>query len=86
METTGAVEQRAGGPAQPDPSGPPMATGSRVLGRRHTGRVLLRPLNPFRPTRLEEVFGCAGYTGPPKTIEEMDAGLAIGVKAHDDRD
>lgn len=47
--------------------------------------VLLRPLKPFKPTRLEEVFGCAGYTGPAKTIEEMDAAIAAGIKAHDDR-
>ncbi|MHB8870257.1 MAG: AbrB/MazE/SpoVT family DNA-binding domain-containing protein [Thermoleophilia bacterium] len=47
--------------------------------------VLLRPLKPFKPTRLEEVLGCAGYTGPTKTIEEMDAAIAAGTKAHDDR-
>ena len=47
--------------------------------------VLLRPLKPFKPTRLEEVFGCAGYTGPAKTIEEMDAGIAAGIEAHDGR-
>ena len=47
--------------------------------------VLLRPMKPFKPTRLEEVFGCAGYTGPAKTIEEMDTGIANGAKAHDDR-
>jgi len=47
--------------------------------------VLLRPLKPFKPTRLEEVFGCAGYTGPVKTIEEMDAAIEAGIRAHDDR-
>ena len=47
--------------------------------------VLLRPLKPFKPTRLQEVFGCAGYTGPAKTIEDMEVGIAAGVKAHDDR-
>jgi AbrB family looped-hinge helix DNA binding protein len=47
--------------------------------------VLLRPLRPFKPTRLQEVFGCAGYTGPAKTIEDMEVGIVAGVKAHDDR-
>ena len=47
--------------------------------------VLLRPLKPFKPTRLDDVLGCAGYDGPTKTIEEMDAGIAAGAKAHDDR-
>jgi len=48
--------------------------------------VLLRPLKPFKPSRLEDVIGCAGYTGPAKTIEEMDAAIAAGIKATYDRD
>lgn len=48
--------------------------------------VLLRPLKPFKPTRLEDVVGCAGYTGPAKTLAEMDAAIAAGVKASHDRD
>ena len=47
--------------------------------------VLLRPLKPFESTRLEDVLGCAGYTGPARTIEEMDHAIPAGVKAHDDR-
>lgn len=37
--------------------------------------VLLRPLKPFQPTKLEDVVGCTGYKGPTKTIEEMDQGI-----------
>lgn len=48
--------------------------------------VLLRPLKPFRPTRLEDVIGCASYTGPAKTIEEMDAAIARGIKTTYGRD
>ena len=48
--------------------------------------VLLRPLRPFKPSRLEDVLGCAGYTGPAQTIEEMDAAIAAGLKASYDRD
>ena len=47
--------------------------------------VLLRPLKLFKPTRLEDVIGCAGYTGPAKTIEEMDAAIAAGIKSSHDR-
>lgn len=47
--------------------------------------VLLRPLKPFMPTRIEDVLGCAGYEGAAKTIEEMDAAIARGVKAAHDR-
>ena len=43
--------------------------------------VLLRPLKPFKPTRLEDVIGCVAYTGPAKMIEEMDDAIAVGVKA-----
>ncbi len=43
--------------------------------------VLLRPLKPFKPSRLEEVFGCTGYAGPARTVEEMDEAIAEGVRA-----
>jgi len=42
--------------------------------------VLLRPLKPFAPTRLEDVVGCTGYKGPRKTIEEMDAAIASELR------
>ncbi len=48
--------------------------------------ILLRPLKPFKPTRLEDVVGCVGYTGPAKTLAEMDAAIAAGVKTRHDRD
>jgi len=48
--------------------------------------ILLRPLKPFKLTQLDEVVGCAGYTGPTKTLAEMDAAIAAGIKASHDRD
>lgn len=48
--------------------------------------ILLRPLKPFKPTRLKDVIGCTGYTGPAKTIEEMEGAIAAGIKATYDRD
>jgi AbrB family looped-hinge helix DNA binding protein len=42
--------------------------------------VLLRPLKPFKSSRLEEVFGSTGYTGPARTVEEMDEAIAEGVR------
>lgn len=47
--------------------------------------VLLRPLKTFAPTRLEEVIGCAGYNGPTRTVEEMDAAIAQGAAGCDRR-
>jgi len=35
----------------------------------------------FAPTRIEDVFGCLRYAGEPKTLAEMDAGIAEEVKA-----
>jgi AbrB family looped-hinge helix DNA binding protein len=41
--------------------------------------VLLRPAKPFQPTRLLEVIGIAGYSGPAKTLEEMEEAIAQGA-------
>jgi AbrB family looped-hinge helix DNA binding protein len=44
------------------------------------GGVLLRPLKPFTPTRLKDVYGCAAYTGKAKSLAELDAGIKAAVK------
>jgi AbrB family looped-hinge helix DNA binding protein len=41
--------------------------------------ILLRPKKPFPATQLGDVIGCAGYTGPAKSLEEMDAAIAQAV-------
>ena len=38
--------------------------------------VVLRPIKPFPPTTIEDVYGCLKYDGPPLTIEEMDEAVA----------
>ncbi|HVA82133.1 MAG TPA: AbrB/MazE/SpoVT family DNA-binding domain-containing protein [Candidatus Binataceae bacterium] len=47
--------------------------------------VLLRPVKPFAPSRLEEVAGCLPYAGTPKTIRQMDATIRAEVKARHGR-
>lgn len=42
--------------------------------------VLLRPLKPFTPTRLKDVYGCAAYTGKAKSLADLDAGIKAAVK------
>lgn len=37
--------------------------------------VLLRPLKPFAPTRVEDVFGSAGYTGRSMSLDDMQAAI-----------
>lgn len=43
--------------------------------------VLLRPLKPVATTTLDEVIGCAGYTGKAHGIEEMDAAITAEIKS-----
>jgi len=38
--------------------------------------VLLKAAPLFAPTRPNEVFGSLGHAGPPKTLEQMEAGIA----------
>jgi AbrB family looped-hinge helix DNA binding protein len=35
------------------------------------GAVVLRRKKPWPPSRIEDVRGCAGYEGPPVSIEDM---------------
>jgi AbrB family looped-hinge helix DNA binding protein len=38
--------------------------------------ILLRPVRPLVPTKLEDVAGCLRWRGKAKTIREMDAAVA----------
>jgi AbrB family looped-hinge helix DNA binding protein len=42
--------------------------------------VLLRPLKPFPPTRVDDVFGSAGYRGRALSLAQMDAAVAAEAK------
>jgi AbrB family looped-hinge helix DNA binding protein len=41
--------------------------------------VLLRPVNPFPETTLDEVVGCLQYNGKPATLAEMDEAIGREV-------
>ncbi len=43
-------------------------------------RVVLRRLGDLPATRLEDLIGCTGYRGPAKSLEEMEAGVALGAR------
>jgi len=43
--------------------------------------ILLRPLRPFPPTTIAQVYGCLKYTGRTKTLRQMEKAIAKGVKA-----
>ncbi len=48
--------------------------------------VLLKPVEPFPHTSLEEVAGCLKYSGPAKTLAEMEDAIRKGVKETAERD
>ncbi len=62
-------------------------TGTRLTVEHTADGVLLKPLTTaFAPTRPENVFGCLPYTGKPKTVEQMDAGIAAEIRRRHARD
>lgn len=42
--------------------------------------VLLRPVKPFAPSRIEDAIGCTGYSGSAKSLDDMRQAIARGVK------
>ncbi|MCH9652133.1 MAG: AbrB/MazE/SpoVT family DNA-binding domain-containing protein [Deltaproteobacteria bacterium] len=42
--------------------------------------IVLRPAPFVAEVSLDELFGCAGYGGPPKSLEEMDEAIAEGAR------
>jgi AbrB family looped-hinge helix DNA binding protein len=48
-------------------------------------RVVLREVQGLPETRLEDLIGCAGYRGPAKTLQEMEAGIAEGARRSRER-
>jgi AbrB family looped-hinge helix DNA binding protein len=61
--------------------------GTQLVVEPRADGVLLRPLTAvFAPTRPEDVFGCLPHVGMPKSIEQMEAGIAAEVKRRHARD
>ena len=42
--------------------------------------LLLRPKKTVKQTTIEEVAGCLRYSGAPKTLQDMEAAIAVGMK------
>ena len=55
--------------------------GTEFLVERVAEGVLLRPLRPVSPTRVEDVVGSAGYRGPARSLADMQRAIAQGAKA-----
>lgn len=59
--------------------------GTRLVVEDTPEGVLLKPAPLFQPTRPEDVFGCLPHKGPPRTLEEMNEGIAAEVRRRHDR-
>jgi AbrB family looped-hinge helix DNA binding protein len=51
-------------------------SGTQLVVEDTEGGVLLKPAPLFAPTHPKDVFGLLGHAGPPKTLEQMQAGIA----------
>ncbi len=60
--------------------------GTRLIVEDTPDGVLLRAAPIFRQTRPDEVFASLKVAGPPKTLEEMDAGVAAEARRRYARD
>lgn len=54
--------------------------GTRLIVEETPDGVLLKPAPLFPPTRPEDVYGMLKYSGPPKTVKEMDAAITAEVR------
>lgn len=61
-------------------------TGTRLVVEDTVDGVLLKTAPSFEPTKSDEVFGSLKVSGPPKTIEEMDAGVLAEARRRHARD
>jgi len=54
--------------------------GTRLTVEETPDGVLPRPAPLFPPITPERVRGCLRYDGPPKTLEDMQAGIVAEVR------
>jgi AbrB family looped-hinge helix DNA binding protein len=60
--------------------------GTRLVVEDRPDGVMLTAAPLFAPTRPEAVYGSLKHAGPPRTVEEMDAGLAAEARRRHARD
>jgi len=60
--------------------------GTRLIVEDTADGVLLKAAPSFEPTRSDQVFGLLKFSGPPKTLEEMDAGVLAEARRRHARD
>jgi AbrB family looped-hinge helix DNA binding protein len=60
--------------------------GTRLIVENTPDGVLLRQAELFPETQPKDVYGSLPHTGAPKTLEEMDAGIAAEARRRHARD
>jgi AbrB family looped-hinge helix DNA binding protein len=60
--------------------------GTRLVVEETAEGILLKPAPVFAPSNPDEVFGSLKVSGPPKTLEEMDAGILAEARRRHARD
>ena len=60
--------------------------GTRLVVEERDDGVLLKTASVFQPTRAEDVFGCLAFQGTPKTLDEMEQGIAEEARRRHARD
>ena len=56
------------------------SAGTRLLVEDTPEGVLLRPVPLFHATKPKDVFASLPHSGAPKSLEEMDAGIAAEAR------
>jgi AbrB family looped-hinge helix DNA binding protein len=54
--------------------------GTELLLEDRGDSVVLRPVKPLPVQSLTDLIGCAGYQGSARSVAEMEAGIARGVR------
>lgn len=54
--------------------------GTELIVEDHGSSVVLRRVEDLPATTLEDLIGCAGYEGPARSLDDMEAGIARGAR------
>lgn len=54
--------------------------GTEFLVEDYQDGVVLRPVRSFKPSRVEDVFGCLQSDGPGKTLQDMEEAITEEVR------
>jgi len=54
--------------------------GTKLIVEETPDGVLLKAAAVFPETTIDQVFGCLKYDGPPKSLEDMEAGIDAAIK------